>query len=914
MERKHPIKTLFWNCNGISGKRHQLEVILEQHKPHIFALIETKLIPSISDREICDGYTLYRHDRANTAGRGGGVLIGVSDSTNIKVNNILSSHVGELLSVEIDVCGFSFVYTVYYRRPCLKNVDDFITWYSNHNNPNHFIVGDFNLPDIEWSTHTLKKRVDLHMHESFLNLVDSSDLEQKVLFPTHTKGNTLDLLLSNLETSSPLGEPTCSDHLLITCDIISDSPIPHSIQNHNNSPFWLFSKANIPDILIDCYDLDTDIENAIKKSMSIDHVWATFKSSILKTAKQNIPSHNRKPKPNPWMSKLTKREIARRRRWHNTSREHPSEYNATKAAAQSKLCDKLVNEDYNSFINSHICDKLESGDAKPLFKFIANRRSNSNTIKQLDGCIDDSPISLSECFADAFASVFTADDDNRPTIPKLTCSQTSPVTVNPKGVLKQLQMLDRKKGAGPDGLSSGLLKFLANYIYKPLSKIFQYSVDIGKVPNEWRHAHVIPVFKKGRRADPLNYRPISMTCIASKILEHIICHDVNNFLDVNNILVDCQHGFRKRHGCDTQLLTTVTDLIASYDSNTPVDLAVLDFTKAFDTVSHPKLLIKLSALGLHESTCKWISSWLSKRSLAVTVNGACSTTRPVTSGVPQGSVLGPLLFLLYINDMPNCTNFCSLRLFADDTLVYHQIQNQSDMNDLQSDLANLSDWALTWQMNFNASKCEHMRVARKSEQTVPPASYSFSGESLKSATCIKYLGVLIDETLSFDRHIQMICKKATQTLHMLMRNLKKAKCKTRSVAFKTICRPILEYASHCWSPYKKKHITSLETINRKAFRWAYYKRKHDHISALMLEVGWQTLEERRKTADLRLYFKSLSGYAAVADSAISINAPDSYSTRIGATFGVINTNVLRYSFKYRVHKYLNPPVYKFSDM
>ena len=251
---------------------------------------------------------------------------------------------GELLSVEIDVCGFSFVYTVYYRRPCLKNVDDFITWYSNHNNPNHFIVGDFNLPDIEWSTHTLKKRVDLHMHESFLNLVDSSDLEQKVLFPTHTKGNTLDLLLSYLETSSPLGEPTCSDHLLITCDIISDSPIPHSIQNHNNSPFWLFSKANIPDILIDCYDLDTDIDNAIKKSMSIDHIWATFNSPILKTAKQNIPSHNRKPKPNPWMSKLTKREIARRRRWQNTSREHPSEYNASKAAAQSKLCDKLVNE------------------------------------------------------------------------------------------------------------------------------------------------------------------------------------------------------------------------------------------------------------------------------------------------------------------------------------------------------------------------------------------------------------------------------------------------------------------------------------------------------------------------------------------------------------------------------------------
>ena len=253
-------------------------------------------------------------------------------------------------------------------------------------------------------------------------------------------------------------------------------------------------------------------------------------------------------------------------------------------------------------------------------------------------------------------------------------------------MLRQLQSLDRTKGAGPDGLSSALLKFLANFIYKPLSLIYQYSLDTGAAPNDWKLANIIPIHKKGSRSNPLNYRPISMTCISSKILEHILCHNINNFLDNNNLLVEYQHGFRKQHGCDTQLLTTVSDLVEAYDQNIPVDLAVLDFSKAFDVVSHPKLILKMEAIGIHRSTCSWISDWLSNRLLTVTVNGAQSSLHHVTSGVPQGSVLGPLLFLLYINDMPSCVHFCNLRLFADDSLAFHRIQSQVDVDHIQSGL------------------------------------------------------------------------------------------------------------------------------------------------------------------------------------------------------------------------------------
>ena len=174
-----------------------------------------------------------------------------------------------------------------------------------------------------------------------------------------------------------------------------------------------------------------------------------------------------------------------------------------------------------------------------------------------------------------------------------------------------------------------------------------------------------------------------MTCITSKLLEHVICSNVNAFLDEHNLLAGCQHGFRKRHGCDTQLLATTTELVSSYDLNIPIDLAVLDFSKAFDVVSHKKLLSKIEAIGIHQSTCTWIYNWLCNRTISVYVNGANSSKHQVTSGVPQGSVLGPLLFLIFINDMPSSVESCSLSLFADDSLMYHQVKTQADVDKLQ---------------------------------------------------------------------------------------------------------------------------------------------------------------------------------------------------------------------------------------
>ena len=264
--------------------------------------------------------------------------------------------------------------------------------------------------------------------------------------------------------------------------------------------------------------------------------------------------------------------------------------------------------------------------------------------------------------------------------------------------------------------------------------------------------------------------------------------------------------------------------------------------------------------------------------------------------------------------MPSVVN-CNLRLFADDSLLYKRVTNDADAAEFQHDLTKLSDWADTWQMSFNAKKCEHMRIARP---TLINANnhhaYLFDNQPLQSVPHIKYLGITIDANLSFNKQVNDVCKKATGTLHMLMRNLKKARTKTRTIAYKTICRPILEYASHSWSPYLSKHVNQLESINRKAFRWSYKKRKFDNISDLMYRVGWHPLSLRRECADLCMYSRIITGKAAIDENLIALHHSEHHNTRHGATKATINTEVQRNSYRHRIQKLLNPACHRHSDL
>ena len=320
------------------------------------------------------------------------------------------------------------------------------------------------------------------------------------------------------------------------------------------------------------------------------------------------------------------------------------------------------------------------------------------------------PLDKANILSRQFQSVFTKEDviNNLPTLDNLGIPAMEPVIVTVQGILKLLKELKVSKAPGPDSIYPTVLKECADSIAPLLRQIFQRSIDTGELPEDWLKVNVSPIYKKGNRADPGNYRPVSLTSIC-KIIEHIIHTTVMHHLDEHNVLNDEQHGFRKGRSCETQLALTVNDLNGILNSQGQADVIILDFSKAFDSVPHQRLLSKLQQVGIGGSLHRWFTNFLTKRTQCVVLEGASSSSIPVASGVPQGTVLGPLLFILYVNDLPSGID-SQVRLLADDCIIYRQVKSRDDSRKLQEDINTLCAWESKWQMRFNSDKCYAMQV------------------------------------------------------------------------------------------------------------------------------------------------------------------------------------------------------------
>ena len=274
--------------------------------------------------------------------------------------------------------------------------------------------------------------------------------------------------------------------------------------------------------------------------------------------------------------------------------------------------------------------------------------------------------------------------------------------ISENGVLKLLKNLKIHKAPGPDGIVPRILRDYADQLAEPLSYIFKKSLDSSIVPSDWQQANVVPIFNKGEKYKPSNYRPVSLTCICCKLLEHVVVGNIMTHLETNQISYDWQHGFRAKKSTETQLVTLIHELSKNSDQKKNPDIVVLDFSKAFDKVSHRHLALKLKYYGMEGKILDWINSFLFNRMQRVVLEGSISENVSVKSGVPQGSVLGHVLFLLYINDLPN--SFTSkVWLFADDAIVYSEINSILDSQILQQDLDKLTLWEKTWLIEFNSS-------------------------------------------------------------------------------------------------------------------------------------------------------------------------------------------------------------------
>ena len=455
------------------------------------------------------------------------------------------------------------------------------------------------------------------------------------------------------------------------------------------------------------------------------------------------------------------------------------------------------------------------------------------------------------------------------------------ISIDEPGVLKLLKGVDPSKASGPDQIPCKLLRELHVELAPVFTILFQNSYDSGQIPAVWKAAWITPVFKKGDKCVAANYRPVSLTCVSCKLLEHILCSQIRGYLDKHGILSPYQHGFRKKLSCESQLLVTTHDLLKRLDKHEEVDIAILDFSKAFDVVPHQRLLRKLRLYGIERRTLNWISCFLQGRTQSVVVDGVRSHSRSridgddVISGVPQGTVMGPLIFLLYINDLPSVLDpSTACRLFADDCLIYRSIHSISDQVALQNDLKSLYNWGITWGLKFNVSKCNIMHLDRKKVHST--LFYTLGGEVISSVNEAKYLGVLLSNNYGtrssqWRAHITEIGTKANQRLGFLRRNLRGCPYRLRELGYISLVRASLEYCGAIWDTTIKDECDRLEMIQRRAARWARGARGIISVTALLKDLDWQPLSDRRCNQRLTLFYKLLNSHIDIDPKSVSLS-------------------------------------------
>ena len=510
----------------------------------------------------------------------------------------------------------------------------------------------------------------------------------------------------------------------------------------------------------------------------------------------------------PWFNRPLRRQARAKQRLYNKAKKsgnptHWHQFRATKKRMHQSL--KTARDGYMSnFLREAIEENL-----KRFWSYMKQLRHDDPGVADLEikGKIFSNGEIKAEILNKQFSSVFTNESESDPpsvgTEPK---SSISPLIITINGVTKQLTSLKTNKACGPDNIPSWFLKEYAQEISSVLTDIYQDSINTGIVPLKWRNANVCAVFKKDEKSDPANYRPISLTCIASKILEHIIHSHAMKHLQMNNIITDCQHRFRAKRSTESQLILSIHDLTNSLDKCKSDHVNVLDFAKAFDKVPHRRLLAKLQYYGIQGKLLCWFESFLTQRSQSVVCEGKFSTSSPVKSGVPQGTVLGLLLFLLYINDLPDNLQ-SSVKLFADDPLLYGVIASDTDCDHLQDDLWKLEQWQNQWQMHFNLSKCKVLCISNK--RSPPVKKYTLCGVELEQVEEITYLGITLTSKLKWDQHVSSVSRKASKVLGIVRQNLHICPRSVRETAYKTLVRPTLEYGSAAWDPYYDKDIKKL---------------------------------------------------------------------------------------------------------
>jgi len=864
-----------------------------------------------------DKYKVYRCDRPG--GRsGGGVCILVRanlQSVAVPINTALAGF--DIVAVDI-FASVSFRIICAYRPPNLplQSCEQLIECIASLSDIEQccVVTGDFNVPRVNWQNMTCPAGDSAG--NALLTFSIDHSLLQFVHAPTRCE-NILDLIF-------------CRDEMFILGTEIS---VPFANSDHYSVNFTLdcsplftnfvpkpnFRKGDY--VLANQMLSNIDWVHAFWSCSDVEQCYLVFNSILLEVIHVCVPTQLSRPHVKNYPMYVRKAQVEKKRLWRLR---HLSRGQLAYARSAHK-CSNAIRR-FERTIEREI---VSSGDCRNLYRyvqkqtkprpFVAPLRDENNVI-----CTSDDV--KARLLQNQFSSVFTVDNDIMPVFECRTDALLDLVSFTHENISATLSELKEKTSNTPDGLPAYFLKRVRHYIVLPLLHIFSQSFLSGIVPKIWRSAIVVPIYKKGPADQAINYRPISLTSVVCRVMEKIICNAMSSFLHSNNLISPDQHGFLSRRSTVTQLLEATFDWYSSINAGNCVDVIYIDYQKAFDSCSHPKLLKKLLSYGINGRLHTWISSFLADRSQCVQIGSSYSRVSPAVSGVPQGSVIGPLLFLLFINDLSDSLGNVSVKLYADDAKIYSSFSLIDDTFDLDRALIALHNWSSIWQLPIAVSKCNVLHIGHSN----PKLFYALGANILEPVSVMRDLGVLVSSGLTPSAQCTSAAIKASCVANMLLRCFKGRHALTMIRAFKCFVLPIVEYATTVWSPFLVRDIALVENVQKQFTRRVLKKCNIDPMSyeERLLLYGMDTLELRRLKTDLILMYKMHHG---IVDLNVSRFFPPPPARNVNLRSNSANLqfpyvprlNSVKYSFAFRVRKFWNqlpshcitaPNVYTFRKL
>ena len=900
----------FWNLDSLLTRDgHKLSVIEglnSNHKFDLFGVVETYLNKDILDSKLkIQGFSPepFRADSPSTARPQGGVCLYFNENLPIKNRSDLID-LEETILAEIKLEGKKIFVLLSYRSPSqsstsLDNYCDKIQKILDKINKEkpHLIVlsGDFNARSpIFWEF----EKCETSPGKKLSNFMVLNALDQVINEPTHFPRDDVETCIDLVMTNKPQfivhsgvipsPDPRCK-HQIVNVLINFSVPCPPPYKR----TIWKYKAADQEKIKQEFRNINW---SELFMDKSADDIVSVFNSKFLDIMKQHIP-HNLvtiNERDAPWITPQVKTAIKRNHRTYNNwvARGKPSEGKANVKKIQ-KETDVVISEakvNYHNSIEEKLC---ASSSGCNLFWSVINRmidkKKNCNIPPLLENnvfisCFKEKARIFNEYFASQCSPL-----DNGSTLPffhKKTMASLSHIDVDPKLIVTIIKNLSTNKAHGYDEISVHMLKLVIDEISIPLKMIFDRCIAEGKFPSAWKKANVQPVHKKNSRQDKTNYRPISLLPIISKIFEKVLFDSIYSYLHSNKLLSKNQSGFRPGDSTINQLLAITHDIFTSFEQRCETRAIFLDISKAFDKVWHEGLVFKMASNGIEGNILDLLKSFLSNRYQRVVLNGTSSNWLPLYSGVPQGSVLGPLLFLIYINDLSDNIS-CNMKLFADDASIFVKVLDVGMSNQLiKADLDKVTQWAFQWKMKFNPDITKQAIEVIFSHKRKPPVhpALVFNNIPVKRELDTKHLGLILDNKLDFRKHIAEKIKTANKgigLLKFLTRFLTREKL---SLIYKMHVRPHLDCGDVIYHNQSQESMDLLESIQYQAGLIITGCWKGTSREKVYAELGWESLSDRRHFRRLSLYYKIKNNMTPNYLAALAQPFDQNHTTRFQNSF------------------------------